>query len=235
MGDRQRRSWRHREPEAPGTGSAFGVNFRPFADRMFHFALSELSLVVLLGVAWIDPWCVENFRPGFIASLPILFVAEFILGHARVGLAVLVLFEGMLRWLLGLFLALLYAGFFYALFLFGHVVQVAFFLWITLSRIYRADVSLGENRHGEADREGLLTRLALPPMLRFFSLLACLFLSLVVPLPPLGLAGFAGPRLGSGELVDHPERVIFLLMLYFTFIPWLERTVFPKVQRLYTR
>ena len=235
MGDGKRRLLRRRAPGAPPALSAFSLNVRPFADRMFQFALSELSLVVLLGVAWINPGFVESIRPGFVASLPVLFVAEFILGHASVGLTVTVLFEGMLRWAFVLFLVFLYAGFFYALFLFGHAVQVAFFLWITVARLYRAETSLRESGHGRENRERLLTRLAVPSALRFFFLMACLFLSIVLPLPPFGLAGYSGPTLGSGEFVDHPERVIFLLMLYFTTIPWIERNVTPKVTRLFVR
>lgn len=235
MGDGKRRLLRRREPGAPQARSGFPLNLRPFADGVFHFALSELSLVVLLGVAWISPDIVERIRPGFVASLPILFVAEFILGHASVGFSVTVLFEGILRWSFLLFLVLLYAGFFYALFLFGHVVQVAFFLWITLSRLYRAEASFRGKGQGREERERLVTRLAVPPALRFFFLMACLLLSIVVPLPQLGLAGYSGPTLGSGEFVEHPETVVFLLMLYFSTIPWMERNVFPKVVRLFVR
>ena len=65
--------------------------------------------------------------------------------------------------------------------------------------------------------------------------MACLFLSIVAPLPQLGLTGYSGPKLGSGEFVDHPERLIFLLMLYYSTIPWMERNVFPKVTRLFVR
>ncbi len=168
-------------------------------------------------------------------ALLLIALAEFILGHASVGVTVTVLFGGMLRWAFVLFVVLLYAGFFYALFRLGHVVQVAFFLWITLSRLYRAEASLRWNGHGREDRERLVTCLAVPPALRFFFLMACLFLSIVVPLRQLGLAGYSGPTLGSGEFAEHPERVTFLLMLYFSTIPWMERNVFPKVARLFVR
>lgn len=235
MGDGKRRLRRQRAPGARHAQNAYSLYVRPFADWVFQFALSELALVVLLGAAWIDPGFVERIRPGFVASLPILFVAEFILGHASVGLTMTVFFEGILRWAFVLFLGLLYAGFFYALFRFGHVVQVAFFLWITLARLYRAETSLRGRGHGRQDRERLVARLAVPPACRVFFLMACVFLSMVVPLPSLGLAGYSGPTLGSGEFVDHPERVIFLLMLYFTTIPWIERNVVPKVTRLFVR
>lgn len=214
-------------------GVSFDGGIRPFADRMFHFGLSELSLVVLLGVAWINPEFVESIRPGFVASLPILFVAEFILGHASVGLVMPLIAEGIVRWLLALFVVLLYAMFFYALFVFGHAIQVAFFLWITMARAYRAELGYRQGDYRTRDRETLVARLAIPALLRVFALLLCLAISQILPLPQLGLSWYAGPTLGTGALVEHPERTVFLLMLYFSSIPWLERNVFPKVMRVF--
>lgn len=235
MGERRRHAAHDAATGAPRAGRGLDRSIRPFANRIFQFGLSELSLVVLLGVAWVSPQFVEAVRPGFIANLPILFLAEFILGHASVGLVMPLIAEGVVRWLLALFIGLLYAGFFYALFLFGNGIQVTFFLWITLARVYRAERGFQKGDFERVDRGTMVARLAGPPLLRVFYLLLCLAISQVIPIPQLGLSWYSGPTVGSGALVDHPERTVFLLMLYFASIPWLERTVFPKVTRLFAR
>ncbi|MFA6167158.1 MAG: hypothetical protein WC700_11125 [Gemmatimonadaceae bacterium] len=180
-------------------------------------------------MAWIDPQVVEAMQPGFLAGLPLLFVAEFIFGHASAGMSVAVKFEGVGRWLFACFLTLIYAIWFVLLFRMGSGIQAAFFLWITVGRIYRADAEFRKHDTRRGNRDQLAARLAIPAMLRFFTLIACVFLSVVVPLPQLGLAGYSGPTAGSGSFVDHPETLIFVLMLHFASISWLERNVFPRV------
>ena len=236
MGDRKRRLSSLRVPGAPRARRAFGMTLRAFADRLLLFGLSEWSLVVLLGMAWISPEFVEGLRPGFIAGLPILFLAEFLFGHAGAGLAVVLKFEGILRWFFVLFLLLMYGIWFVLLFRLGFGIQAAFFLWITLARIYRAERSFQQTGPGKDDRDRLTARVAIPALLRVGFLAVCLILSLVLPLPQLGLARYSGAQPGtSGIFVDHPETVVFLFMLYFTSIPWLERNVFPKVTRQFDR
>lgn len=168
-------------------------------------------------------------QPGFFAGLPLLFVAEFIFGHASAGMSVAVTFDGVGRWLLVLFLTLIYAIWFVLLFRMGSGIQAAFFLWITIGRIYRADADFRRRHAGRGTRDQLVARLAVPALLRFFTLIACVFVSVVVPLPLLGLAGYSGPSGGSGSFVDHPETLIFLLMLDLASMPWLERHVFPRI------
>ncbi len=184
---------------------------------------------MLLGAAWVVPDVVEALQPGFLAGLPLLFVAEFIFGHASAGMSVALKFEGMGRWLFGLALALIYGIWFVLLFRMGSGIQAAFFLWITISRIYRADAECRQCDARRGTRDQLAARLAIPALLRFFTLIACVFLSVVVPLPQVGLAGYAGATTGSGSFVDHPETLLFVLMLHFASIPWLERNVFPRI------
>lgn len=194
-----------------------------------RFPLSEISLVLLLVVAWINPETIENFQPGFIASLPILYAAEFIFGHASIGFCLPVFFTGVLRWIAGLFIILLYSGFFFVLFKMGHQIQMALFLWITISRVYRAENNFLKNK--KYDRPVLYSHLAIPLVFRLTFLVICTLLTIVVPLPQLGLSQYFGPTLGSGEFVDHPENVIFVLILYFSLIPWFEMKIFPAIQK----
>ena len=211
------------------------MDFRCLVDQLFRFALSEWCLVVFLGAAWISPETVESIYPGFIASLPMLFVAEFILGHATVGFAVPLQFEGALRVVLTLVVIVFYSGFFVILFLLGNALQIGIFLWITLSRFYRADVSFRMNRIND-DRERLVARLAIPSLLRLGFLIICALMASALPLPTLGLARYFHVSTGwSGRFVEHPEILIFSLMTYFACIPWLERNIFPKVTRLFDR
>ena len=211
------------------------MDFRLLANPLFRFALSEWCLVVFLGAAWISPETIESIYPGFIACLPMLYVAEFILGHATVGFAMPLQFDGTLRVLLTLVVITLYAGFFVILFLLGNALQIGIFLWITLSRFYRADVSFRENGNND-DRERLAARLAIPSLLRIGFLIVCTLVASALPLPQIGLARYFHVNTGwSGRFVDHPEILIFLLMLYFACITWLERSIFPRITRLYDR
>ncbi len=161
--------------------------------------MGELSLVLLLGAAWVVPQVVEAMQPGFLAGLPLLFVAEFVFGHASAGMSVAVKFEGIGRWLFGLALALIYGIWFVLLFRMGSEIQAAFFLWITIGRIYRADAEFRQRGTRRGNRDQLAARLAIPAMLRFFTLIACVFLSVVVPLPQLGLAGYSGPTMATAR------------------------------------
>lgn len=213
----------------PTQRSTFNRSLRPFANRLFQAGIGEWSLVLLLGAAWISPGFVETVRRGFLAGLPLLFVAEFIFGHASAGMSVALKFEGVGRWLFALFLTLIYGIWFVLLFRMGSGIQAAFFLWITAGRLYRADAEFRQHGAGRGNRDKLAARLAIPALLRFFTLITCVFLSVVIPLPRLGLAGYSGPNAGSGSFVDHPETLVFVLMLHFASIPWLERNVFPKV------
>ena len=112
------------------------------ANLVLGFHVSEISLVLMLGLAWIDPVFIEQIQPGYIASLPIIFVAEFLFGHAGVGLSFPVFFKGILRWIAGLFVISLYGGFFIALFQMGFPwLPIVNFVWITVSRVYRAEVN----------------------------------------------------------------------------------------------
>jgi hypothetical protein len=214
---------------------AFPRSLRPFADRLFVFGLSEWSLVVLLGVAWINPEFVERIRPGFIAGLPMLFVTEFVFSHAAAAMGVSAKFEGIGKWLFVVFLVLIYGMWFVLLLQWGFGIQAAFFLWLTAGRIYRAESRFRSSGsgNGDRDRDRLAADLALPATLRFGFLMVCTLVSLAVPLPQFGLARHAGATIGSGEFVDHPERMVFLLMVYFVSIPWMERHVFPKVVRVF--
>lgn len=232
MGDRQRRLPRRPPHDAPAVQSAFAATLRPFANRLFVFGLSEWSLMVLLGVAWISPEFVDRFRPGFIAGLPMLFVTEFVFSHAAGAMGVSAKFEGIGKWLFVVFLVLIYGMWFVLLVKWGFGIQAAFFLWLTAGRIYRAESSFRPRGRGEEDRDRLAADLAAPAALRFFFLILCLLVSLALPLPQLGLAHYH-PTAGSGTLVDHPERMLFLLMVYFASIPWMERNAFPKVVRFF--
>jgi hypothetical protein len=232
LGNQRRRVQRHPTDDAPRAESAFATSLRPFANRLFVFGLSEWSLVVLLGATWISPEFVENLRPGFLAGLPMLFVTEFIFSHAAGAMGVSAKFKGIGKWLFVVFLVLIYGMWFVLLVQWGYGIQAAFFLWLTAGRIYRAESSFRPSGRGDEARERMAADLALPAVLRFFFLILCLLVSQALPLPQLGLAHYH-PTAGSGALMDRPERMVFLLMLYFTSIPWMERHVFPKVVRVF--
>jgi len=217
--------------DAPVAQTAFATSLRPFANRLFVFGLSEWSLVVLLGATWISPEFVENFRPGFLAGMPMLFVTEFVFSHAAAGMGVSAKFKGIGKWLFVVFLLLIYGMWFVLLVKLGYGIQAAFFVWLTAGRIYRAESSFRPSGRGDEDRDRMAADLALPAMLRLFFLLLCMVVSLAVPLPQLGLAHYH--TAGSGALVDRPERMVFLLMVYFASIPWMERHVFPRVVRVF--
>jgi hypothetical protein len=207
------------------------MKFRTLANRFLGLPISERTLVLILGLAWIDPMFVEGFQPGFIASLPILVVAEFIFGHAGVGFSLPVFFQGILRWMSVLFVISLYGVFLFALIRMGNGLLVASFVWITVSRVYRAEVDFMKDGKKKYDRADLYTRLAIPPFFRVFFLMFCLLLSVVFPLPQFGLTRYSGNAIGSGSLVEHPESAIFLLIIYFAAIPWLEKNIVPRIQK----
>ncbi len=218
--------------DAPVVRSASLTSLRLFANRLFVFGLSEWSLVVLLGVAWISPEFVERLRPGFVTGLPMLFMTEFVFSHAAGAMGVSAKFEGIGKWLFVVFLVLIYGMWFVLLVKWGFGIQAAFFLWLTAGRIYRAESSFRPRGRGAEDRDRMAADLALPAVLRFFFLILCLLVSQALPLPQLGLAHYH-PTAGSGTLIDHPEQMVFLLMVYFASIPWMERHVFPKVVRVF--
>lgn len=207
------------------------MNYKLLANPLFYFPIGEIFLVLTLALAWINPAVVENIQTGFIASLPLLFAAEFIFGHASVGFCVPIFFEGILRWSMGLFIVLLYSGFFYFLFKTGHTLQMVSFLWITISRVYRSEQNFITNKKTKSDRASLYQYLVFPPFLKTIFLCVCLFLSMVIPLPQLGLNGYSiTPVDGlSGYFIEHPESVIFLLILYFSLLPWFEKKLFPTI------
>ena len=217
---------------APVARGAFATSLRPFANRIFAFGLSEWSLMALLGATWISPEFVERFRPGFVAGLPMLFVTEFIFSHAAAAMGVSAKFTGIGKWLFVAFLVLMYGMWFVLLVKWGFGIQAAFFLWLTAGRIYRAESSVRPSGRGDEDRDRMAADLALPAVLRFFFLVLCMLGSLAVPLPQLGLAHYHATA-GSGALLERPERMVFLLMVYFASIPWMERHVFPKVVQVF--
>ena len=210
----------------------FSTSLRPFANRLFAFGLSEWSLTALLGATWISPEFVENLRPGFLAGMPMLFVTEFIFSHAAAGMGVSAKFKGIGKWLFVVFLLLIYGLWFGLLVQQGFAIQAAFFLWLTTGRIYRAEGSFRTSGRGDDDRDRMAADLAIPAVLRLFFLMLCMAASLALPLPQLGLAHYHATS-GSGALLDRPERMVFLLMVYFASIPWMERHVFPRVVRVF--
>lgn len=202
-------------------------------NSLFIYPVGESFLVFTLMIAWVDPAAIENFHPGFISSLPIIFVAEFVMGHASVGFCLPIFFEGILRWLSGIFIICLYSMFFYFLFVAGNPLQVVTFLWITISRLYRSEHNFLEKDKEKLSRSLMFQRLASPALLKTFFLCICLAVATTLPLPELGLAGYynAHGSKQSGYLVEHPESVIFLLIIYFTFLPMLEKKVFPSIAK----
>lgn len=202
------------------------------ANPIFGLHTSEISLILMLGLAWIDPVFIEQIQPGFIAMLPVIFVAEFIFGHAGVGLSLLVFFQGILRWLAGLFVISLYGGFLFLVFQMGFPwLLIVNFVWVTVSRGYRAEVSFRKDKKTKVDRADLYARLAMPPFIRTFILIFCLLLATVLPLPELGLSNYSGNPIGTGSLVEHPQTSIFLLMIYYASASWLETKILPIIQK----
>ena len=205
------------------------------ADRIFGLHTSEISLILMLGLAWINPVFIEQIQPGFIAMLPVIFVAEFIFGHAGVGLGLLFAHQGhwFLRWFLGLFVISLYGGFLIVLFQMGFPwLPIVNFVWVTVSRGYRAEVSFRKDKKTEADFSVDLTmQLVMPPFIRTFILIICLVLAMVLPLPELGLSNYSGNPIGTGSLDERPQTLIFLLMIYYASASWLESKILPIIQQ----
>ncbi len=199
---------------------------------IFGSRTGEISLILMLGVAWINPRFIEQIQPGFIAILPVIFMAEFIFGHAGVGLCLPIFFQGILRWFAGLFVISLYGIFLVVLFWLGIPwLLIANFLWITVSRIYRAEVIFKINKKPKVDRADLYAQLVMPSFIRTFILIFCAILAALLPLPKLGLSNYSGNPTGTGLLVEHPQTSIFLLMIYFASTSWLEKKILPFIQK----
>ena len=205
------------------------------ADMVFGMYLSEIFFIVLLGLAWVNPVFVEQLQAGFIATLPVIFVAEFIFGHAGVGFGLLFAQQGhwFLRWFLGLFVISLYGGFLILLFQMGLPwLPIVNFVWVTVSRGYRARVSFSKvNKKGEYFSDDLIKQLVIPPFIRVFILMACLLLATALPVPELGLSHYWGNPIGTGSLVERPQTSIFLLMIYFALASCLETKILPIIQK----
>lgn len=210
------------------------MNSKISSSPIFLLPVGEALLVLSLVLAWVHPQTIDFIKPGFVASLPLLFAAEFILGHAAVGFSAPFIVSGILRVFFSLFIIALYGGFFYFLCRAGQVLQVAIFLLVTISRIMRAHSNMPKLENNMLSRAELFKRLAFPPFLRVIFLMICLFLTMWIPLPELGLEGYKGMPGGSGHFAEYPQNLILLLIVYFSLIFPAEKKVFPVIEKMFS-
>ncbi len=210
------------------------VKLRLISSNFLKAPIGEFTLVVLLFFSWINPDALELMQPGFFASIPFLFVAEFIFGHAGVGFSLPVFFVGFKRWLAAAFVIALYGVFLTILWKVGHQLTVLTFTWISISRVCRAELDFTKNpkikHQNKHERDILFIHLALPAFLRFFYLIFSVLPVMLIPLPKFGLSSSSLVFMGSGVFVDYPQNLIFGLIVYFASIGRAERKVFPVIQ-----
>ncbi len=184
-------------------------------------------MVSLLVLSWINPSWVESIQPGFFPSIPLIFIAEFVFGHAGVGFSLPVFFDGVKRWLAIVFVTSLYGLFFMVLWKTGQVLTVLTFVWLTISRVYRADLEFVKNSKEKMDRGLLYFSLAMPSFFKLFYLILCTVICMVLPIPQLGISNSGYRFDGSGDFVDRPQNLILALIIYFASTPMMDKKFFP--------
>lgn len=186
------------------------IAVEPVAERLFK-ALPDLITAGMFFWVWLDP---TGWRREFVAQGLLIMLVEFILIHSGGFFGAIVLNPDVnrgrrLKMALGL-------GAFYALFVavwswqFKSWWPLVFFLWLLGSKI--VDVLLNRRATDEL-RQRQMGMVAASVL--FY--LLCVFATLLLPLPRLGLThhGHYYGVPGSGEWVSHPHIVIAALVGYF--------------------